>query len=128
MVWIGLLVIGLPLLVGAYFLFRDSMNLFQKVGRVYWVTRNNMERKQPVLSRAFLAHDSPPYWVGKGIQLAIPLRKKLALDAEGHLWHRPRQWTFQVGILTGQASRFNPNLYFKDSRLRDWRRPKRGTS
>ena len=105
--WIGLAILALPLFVGGYYLFRDSMNLFQKVGRLYWITRNNMQRKQPLVSRAFLVHDAPPYWKGTGIQFA---------------WKRH---SFQVGILTKKAEGFNPDLYFKDSRIRDWRRPKR---
>jgi hypothetical protein len=105
--WLGLALLAIPILIGAFFLFKDSMNLFQKVGRLYWITRNNMQREQPLVSRAFLAHDSRPYWQGKGLQFAY------------------RRWSFQVGILVSQAKRFNPDLYFKDSRLRDWRRPKK---
>ncbi len=100
-------ILGLPLLIGAYFLFRDSMNLFQKVGKVYWITRNNMQRQQPLVSKAFLAHDAPPYYQGKGIQFAY------------------KRYSFQVGILRATNKPLNPSLYFKDSRLRDWRRPKK---
>jgi len=104
--WIGLALLVLPSIVGGYFLFRNSMNLFQKAGPVYWITRNNMQREQPLISRAFLVHDTPPYWKGTGIQVAF------------------KRYSFQLGVLT-KADGFNPDLYFKDSRLRDWRRPKR---
>ena len=122
--WLGLALLAAVFLLGAFALFKDSMNLFQKVGRLYWITRNNTEREQPFMSRAFLAHDSPPYWEGKGIQIAIKYGERSAYDYYAdEEWMRPRQWTFQVGILTGQAKKFNPDLYQNDSRLRDWHRP-----
>lgn len=124
--WLGLALLAIPLLIGAFFLFRDSMNLFQKVGKLYWITRNDMKREQPFISKAFLAHDSPPYWLGKGIQVAIKWGKTTSYDySAGEDWVHPRQYTFQVGILTGTAKGFNPDLYVADSRVRDWRRPKK---
>lgn len=122
--WIGLAILALPLIVGGYFLFRDSMNLFQKVGRVYWITRNNMKRPQPFISRAFLVHDSPPYWIGKGVQIAWKWGEVHEVDVADNNFSHPRQFSFQIGWLS-KASTFNPDLYVRDSRIRDWRRPKR---
>lgn len=122
----ALIFLGIAALLGAYFLFRDSMNLFQRVGPIYWITRDNMLREQPFISRAFLAHDSPPYWEGKGVQIAIKLGKSTSYDySAGEDWVHPRQWSFQIGVLTGQAKTFNPDLFLNDSRIRDWRRPKK---
>ena len=121
--WIGLILLALPLIVGGYFLFRNSMNLFQKVGRVYWITRNNMTREQPFISRAFLAHDTPPFWQGKGVQIAWKWGEVHDTDEDGHLFTHPRQMSFQFGWLS-KAKSFDPNLYFADSKIRQWRRPK----
>ena len=75
------------IIVGGYFLFRDTMNRIQYIERlrIYWITRDNATDDTPFITRAFMRHTSPPYWRGKGVQFAVG------------------KHTFQVGILTGKA-------------------------
>lgn len=61
MIYIILAVI-LLLIVGAYFLFRDTMNKLQYIGPVYWITRDNGSPDEPHIQRhAFCFGTSPPW-------------------------------------------------------------------
>ncbi len=108
---VALVVLGLA--VGAYFLFRDTMNRIQYVEklRLYWITRDIGQDGEPFFtSRAFMRQTSAPYWRGKGIQF------------------RFRRWTFQVGKLHSKASSLEEqlsNLGWLDAKpkeIRQWRR------
>lgn len=81
------LVLGLVLLVGSYFLFRDTMNKLQYIQtlRVYWITRNTGIPGTPVLCRGDMRGTSYPWWRGKGIQF------------------RAGKYIFQIGVLTGKS-------------------------
>jgi hypothetical protein len=74
--------------VGAYLLFRDTMNRIQYLQsvRLYWITRNNGVRGTRVITRAFMRQTAPPWWRGTGIQF------------------RAGKYTFQIGILTSRAN------------------------
>lgn len=67
--------------LGAYFLFRDTMNRLQYLGKLYWITRDNGKPgTKHIAFDGFMRGTSPPWKVGRGVQLR---------------WGR---YTFQVGI------------------------------
>ena len=92
--WVFLGLIMFALLVGAYFLFRDTMNRIQYLERVgiYWITRDNATVDTPRVMRAIMRQTAPPYWRGRGVQF------------------RFRRWTFQVGRLTEKVSTLDKQL------------------
>jgi len=77
----------LIVIVGSYFLFRDTMNRVQYVQtlRIYWITRNNSGKGVPLVSTAFMLQTAEPWWQGRGLQF------------------RAGRYTFQFGILTKQG-------------------------
>ena len=79
-VW--LLIVAL-LAVGAYFLFKDTLNRIQYIQtiRLYWITRNNGAAGTPVVSKGFMRQTAAPWWQGRGIQFRLG------------------KYTFQVGVL-----------------------------
>ena len=83
LVWVIVAVFAL----GAYLLFRDTMNRIQYLQsvRIYWITRNNGVRGTSVLTKAFMRQTASPWWRGRGVQVRLG------------------KHTFQVGILTGKA-------------------------
>lgn len=83
-----LAVVGVALLVGAYFLFRDTMNKIQYVQtiRLYWITRDIGDKGMPIIARAEMRQTAEPWWRGKGIQF------------------RAGKYTFQVGVLTSRGT------------------------
>lgn len=106
-----LLVALIVLLVGSYFLFRDTMNRLQYVAtfRIYWVTRNDGRSGSPVVCRARMYHTAPPWWRGRGVQF------------------RAGTYTFQVGVLTGKGASLLDQLGGRDlevetSKIRNWGR------
>lgn len=86
-------VIGVLLVVGAYFLFRDTMNRVQYLEtlRIYWITKNN-GKGQPLAASATMRQTSAPYWRGRGVQLRF-----------GSL-------TFQVGVLTMRVNSLDAQI------------------
>lgn len=74
--------------IGAYLLFRDTMNRIQYLQsvRLYWITRDNGVAGTKVITRAFMRQTAPPWWRGSGIQI------------------RAGKYTFQVGVLTSKAN------------------------
>jgi hypothetical protein len=82
------LLVAVAFVIGAYLLFRDTMNRIQYLQsvRLYWITRNNGVRGTSVLTKAFMRQTAPPWWRGKGVQVRLG------------------KYTFQVGILLRQAS------------------------
>ena len=78
-IWQALLFIAV-ILWGGYEVFKDSLNLLQVVGPIYWVTRYNATPKFPRLCIAFMHEDGKPWRTGTGIQV------------------RFRKYSFQVGI------------------------------
>jgi hypothetical protein len=84
MVIIGSLI--LFLLVGAFFLFKDSLNLVQSVGRVYWITRDYVPKGTPIIAKGFMRELGEPWRVGSGLQIRFAKNR-----------------TFQVGICAPTA-------------------------
>lgn len=76
-------IISVMLMIGAYFLFKDTMNRIQYLEtlRLYWITKDNGEG-QPLFAKATMRQTSAPFWRGRGYQV------------------RFRKHTFQVGVLT----------------------------
>jgi len=77
----------LTVIVGSYFLLRDTMNKIQYVQtlRIYWITRNNGGKGVPVVSTAFMLQTAAPWWQGRGIQVRVG------------------KYTFQFGVLLKQG-------------------------
>lgn len=78
MVVIGALLV---LLIGAWFLFKDSLNLVQSVGRVYWITRDYVPKGTPLVAKGFMRELGEPWRVGSGLQIRFSKNR-----------------TFQVGL------------------------------
>lgn len=69
------------LLLGAYFLFRNTMNSLQYIGKLYWITRDNGKPgTKHIAFDAFMRGTAPPWKIGRGVQF------------------RWGKYTFQVGI------------------------------
>ncbi len=109
MVYLGIAVI-LALGVGAYFLFRDTMNRIQYVEhlRIYWITKNTARKGVPFLAPSFMRQTQPPFWTGTGVEVRL------------------FKWTFQFGILQAKGSnpielKALPEVTIKE--LREWGRP-----
>lgn len=88
--WYGLFYLFIPLAIGAYFLFKDTMNRIQYIEtiRLFWITRDvgkKVAKYQPRIMKGFMRQTHPPYWRGDGIQF------------------RFHKWTFMVGILKEKA-------------------------
>ena len=56
MLWIILAAVLLALVIGGYFLFRDTMNKIQYLERckIYWVTRDVAKPGTPVIRKAWM--------------------------------------------------------------------------
>ena len=82
------LLIVVAFAIGAYLLFRDTMNRIQYLQsvRLYWITRDNGVAGTKVITRAFMRQTAPPWWRGSGIQI------------------RSGKYTFQIGVLTSKAN------------------------
>lgn len=66
---IVLLVIVLVVLVLAYLLFRRTMNLFQSVGKLYWITRDNGDGWY--IRRGYARATFAPWKCGTGVQFGV---------------------------------------------------------
>jgi hypothetical protein len=75
--------VGVGLGVGAYFLFKDTLNRIQYVERLrlYWITKDNAAPGTRRITKAFMRQTSPPWHRGSGIQVRLG------------------KYTFQVGVL-----------------------------
>lgn len=108
MIWIlfGALI---ALIVGGYFLFRDTMNKIQYLERcrIYWVTRNVAKPGTPLVKKAWMREIEDPWHRGTGIEF------------------RAGKYTFQVGYLTGKVNSLHEQISNRpdfDPSLEDIRR------
>lgn len=100
------------LMIGAYFLFRDTMNRIQylEILRLYWITRDTGETGQPFFAKATMRQTAAPYWRGKGVQFRLG------------------KYTFQVGLLTMRVDSLESQisnlgwLEMETKKLRNWSR------
>lgn len=77
MITLGALVVALG--VGAWFLFKDSMNLVQSVGRLYWITRDYTPKNTPIVAKAFMRELGEPWRIGSGIQIRFSKNRTFQL-------------------------------------------------
>lgn len=79
-----------PALAGALLsgrlIFKDSMNLVQNVGPVYWIIRDNGSLIDPIVCRGFMRQVTAPWLIGQGIQFRL------------------RRHTFQIGMCFPQPA------------------------
>lgn len=73
-------------LASGVLIFKDSMNLLQRVGKFYWIVRDNGKAGTPLVSRGFMRQYVAPWLYGHGVQF------------------RFRRWTLQVGTCRPSAS------------------------
>lgn len=115
--------IVVALLVGAYFLFKDSLNLFQAPFggklRIYWVTRDIEPYSAPLIRRNWAMQDLSLHPDYEG---SVDYMEKPVLYGEGiQIRIHPRR-TFQFGILLSKKRmwrRLGPEL----NQVRTWQRP-----
>lgn len=104
MVWLVTIVTLLMvlLLIGSYYLFRDTMNRIQYIERLhlYWVTRDT-DPGGPIMKNAWMRQVEAPYWRGEGVEF------------------RAGKYTFQIGILKEKGA----DLHSQISNLTDFDPP-----
>lgn len=110
--WIGLILLLLPTIIGAYFLFRDSMNLWQMIWPVYWVTRDTADNWDFRVRRAWARSGGEEYWQGRGIEF----RWK---------WKGEYRST-QIGIVTHLRKKQVKWYDYQPKEIREWQRPETG--
>jgi hypothetical protein len=67
-------IVLLAIIVGGYFLFRDTMNRIQYLERLrlYWIIKDDGVKGTPVFTRGtFMRQTAEPYWRGRGFQVRI---------------------------------------------------------
>jgi hypothetical protein len=106
MLWL----IAILVLVGGYFLFRDTMNRLQyiQILRLYWITRDNATKGTFIVSPAFMRQTADPWWRGRGLQF------------------RAGKYTFQIGVLTGKGDNLLSQVDGRDLdvapvQIREWK-------
>jgi hypothetical protein len=111
MIWIAA---ALATCVGAYFLFRDTLNKLQyiKTFRLYWIIRDDYPPHTPIVSRGNMYQTGPPWWQGTGVQVRVG------------------KYLFQVGVLLRRGNSLLDQLggrYLEDSpkELREWNNAKK---
>lgn len=72
MIWL-LIVLVILLLLGGYFLFRNTLNKLQYIGFLFWITKDDGLKGEPILSYGFMRQTSPPWKIGRGIQVRVRL-------------------------------------------------------
>ena len=97
------IIVAFALVVGAYFLFRDTMNKIQYIEhlRIYWITRDTGGKGDKIVTRAFMRQVDEPFWRGKGVQVRVG------------------KHTFQTGLLTHKV----PSLRHQISNMPDYSVP-----
>ena len=92
MIWIAVTIVTL-LVVGGYFLFRDTMNRIQYIERIklYWVTRDIADGG-PWIKNAWMRQTEAPYWRGEGIEF------------------RAGKYTFQIGKLKAKSTSLHQQI------------------
>lgn len=64
-----LLIVALSM--GAWMIFKDSLNLVQGFGPVYWITRDVVPTNTRLVSTGFMHELCAPWRVGKGVQIRL---------------------------------------------------------
>lgn len=69
--WIILAVVFVAVIVLGWLLFRHTLNLFQHIGPLYWITRDDGSRGAPVVAWAYALSIGPEYKIGNGVQFRL---------------------------------------------------------
>lgn len=84
----------IPIALFAYFSFRNTLNVLQIIGRVYWITKSFEIKQRFRVSKGFMHTTSYPWYKGNGIhmvfwkrsfQIGICQKQTYANDVEGTL-------------------------------------------
>ena len=96
------------LVIGLYFLFRDTRNKIQYIQtiRLYWIWRDDGSGKR--LTKAWMRQTAPPYWQGRGFQIRLG------------------KYSFQVGVLQTKGESLLDQMGGRDmaesaKEIREWR-------
>lgn len=74
------------LILDTYGIFRNTLNVVQYVGRLYWIIRDTAEAGTPRLARGFMRQVTSPWLIGSGVQVRV------------------RRWVVQVGVCRKQSA------------------------
>lgn len=88
--------------VGAWILFKDSINLVQAVGPLYWITRDYVPKGTPIVSKGFMRELGEPWRVGAGIQIRFAQNRTFQIG-----WcHKTAPATEDEGVLSAVGGRY----------------------
>ena len=59
----------IPFVFFTYFLFRNTLNVLQVVGPVYWIAKETTSKASPMVAKGFMHETSYPWRSGKGLQV-----------------------------------------------------------
>lgn len=83
------------------FLFKDTMNILQGVGPVYWITRDNIVCKTPIITTGIMRELNEPWRIGKGIQFT-----HRTYSFQIGLCKKNKHKTTEEGILAAMGARY----------------------
>ena len=107
---------GIAILIScfiSFLIFRDTMNVVQAVGPVYWICRDIVPTNTPLIAWGFMRQTSAPWRVGKGIQIRFKKHTfQIGLSCKG------KQVSDDTGLLYAVQGRY---LDDKPKEIRDWK-------
>lgn len=107
---------GIAILIScfiSFLIFRDTMNVVQAVGPVYWICRDIIPTNTPLLAWGFMRQTSAPWRVGKGIQIKVRNHTlQIGLSRVGS------DMSDEDGLMTAVQGRY---LKAKAKDIRDWK-------
>lgn len=108
--WSVAAAIGVATLSG-WLLFRDTMDLVQGVGRLYWLTRQTSARRLGVRF-SYMRETDYPWRTGRGLQLVVPYR-----TFQIGICRPSKHYTVEDGLLHSLAARRLPT---EPEDIREW--------
>lgn len=106
------MVVSLPIVgMSGRYVFKDTMNLVQGIGFVYWVTRDT--HKGFSLSIGFMRETDYPWRTGKGLQIGI---SKYSFQLGFCKRHDPHSEI--MGLTNALKGR---ELHYQPKEIREWR-------
>ena len=99
------------LLLCLWLVFRDTLDLVQGLGRVYWLTRQTTARLFR-MRLAYMRETDYPWRTGKGLQLVVPYR-----TFQIGICTPSEHYTVEDGLLHSLAARTLPT---KPKDIREW--------
>lgn len=55
----------------AYLSFRNSVNVLQVIGPIYWIWKDTVPANTPMFAKGFMHETSAPWRIGKGLQIRL---------------------------------------------------------